>query len=91
MTGTANSQQEIDQAIAIAKNTEGVKMVKANLKVQKESNIGSDPLRKKRGQSASKIFLAMLRGETYGGRSPTYRLNAHRADREGSGLSADAT
>ena len=36
MTGTANSQQEIDQAIAIAKNTEGVKMVKANLKVQKD-------------------------------------------------------
>src|SRR4026207_1389832 len=36
MTGTANSQQEIDQAIAIAKNTEGVKMVKADLKVQKD-------------------------------------------------------
>jgi len=36
MTGTANSQQEIDQAIAIAKNTEGVKTVKADLKVQKD-------------------------------------------------------
>ena len=36
MTGTANSQQEIDQAIAIAKNTEGVKMVKSDLKVQKD-------------------------------------------------------
>jgi hyperosmotically inducible protein len=36
MTGTANTQQEIDQAIAIAKNTEGVKAVKASLKVQKD-------------------------------------------------------
>jgi hyperosmotically inducible protein len=36
MTGTANTQQEIDQAIAIAKNTEGVKTVKADLKVQKD-------------------------------------------------------
>ena len=36
MTGTANSQEEINQAIAIAKNTEGVKMVKADLKVQKD-------------------------------------------------------
>jgi hyperosmotically inducible protein len=36
MTGTANTQQEIDQAVAIAKNTEGVKTVKANLKVQKD-------------------------------------------------------
>ena len=36
MTGTANNQEEINQAIAIAKNTEGVKMVKADLKVQKD-------------------------------------------------------
>ena len=36
MTGTANTQEEINQAVAIAKNTEGVKSVKANLKVQKD-------------------------------------------------------
>jgi len=36
MTGTANNQEEINQAITIAKNTEGVKMVKADLKVQKD-------------------------------------------------------
>jgi hyperosmotically inducible periplasmic protein len=36
MSGTANSQQEIDQAIAIARNTEGVKSVKSDLKVQKD-------------------------------------------------------
>ena len=36
MTGTANSQDEINQAITIAKNTEGVKTVKADIKVQKD-------------------------------------------------------
>ena len=36
MSGTANSQQEIDQAVAIARNTEGVKSVKNDLKVQKD-------------------------------------------------------
>ena len=36
MSGTANSQEEVNQAVAIAKNTEGVKMVKADLKVQKD-------------------------------------------------------
>jgi hyperosmotically inducible protein len=36
MTGTANSQQEINQAITIAKNTEGVRAVKSELKVQKD-------------------------------------------------------
>ena len=36
MTGTANSQEEVNQAVAIAKNTEGVKMVKSDLKVQKD-------------------------------------------------------
>jgi hyperosmotically inducible protein len=36
MTGTANSQDEINQAIAIARNTEGVKTVKADIKVQKD-------------------------------------------------------
>jgi hyperosmotically inducible protein len=36
MSGTANSQQEIDQAVAIARNTEGVKSVKSDLKVQKD-------------------------------------------------------
>ena len=36
MTGTANNQEEINQAIAIAKNTEGVKTVKADIKVQKD-------------------------------------------------------
>jgi hyperosmotically inducible protein len=33
MSGTANSQQEIDQAIAIAQKTDGVKSVKSDLKV----------------------------------------------------------
>ena len=36
MSGTANSQEEINQAVAIAKNTEGVKMVKSDVKVQKD-------------------------------------------------------
>ena len=36
MSGTANSQQEIDQAVAVARNTEGVKSVKSDLKVQKD-------------------------------------------------------
>jgi hyperosmotically inducible periplasmic protein len=36
MTGTANSQEEMDQAVAIARNTEGVKSVKSELKIQKD-------------------------------------------------------
>ena len=36
MSGTANSQEEVNQAVAIARNTEGVKMVKSDLKVQKD-------------------------------------------------------
>jgi osmotically-inducible protein OsmY len=37
MTGTANSQQEIDKAVAIARDTEGVKSVTSNIKVRKDS------------------------------------------------------
>ena len=36
LTGTANNQEEINQAVAIARNTEGVKSVKSNLKVHKD-------------------------------------------------------
>ena len=36
MTGTANNKEEINQAVQIARNTEGVKSVKSNLKVQKD-------------------------------------------------------
>jgi hyperosmotically inducible protein len=36
MTGTANSQEEVDKAVAIARNTEGVKSVHSDLKVQKD-------------------------------------------------------
>jgi hyperosmotically inducible protein len=36
MSGTANSQAEVNQAVTIARNTEGVKMVKSDLKVQKD-------------------------------------------------------
>ena len=36
MTGTANTQEEVNQAITIARNTEGVKTVKSDLKVQKD-------------------------------------------------------
>ena len=36
MTGTANSQEEVDKAVAIARDTEGVKSVKNNLNVQKD-------------------------------------------------------
>lgn len=36
MSGTANTQGEVDQAVAIARNTEGVKAVHDNLKVQKD-------------------------------------------------------
>jgi hyperosmotically inducible periplasmic protein len=36
MSGTANSQAEIDQAVAIARQTDGVKSVKSDLKVQKD-------------------------------------------------------
>jgi|SRR4030095_3113161 hyperosmotically inducible protein len=36
MTGTANSQDEVDKAVAIARNTDGVKSVHSELKVQKD-------------------------------------------------------
>ena len=36
MTGTVTSKAEADQAIRIARNTEGVRAVKSSLKVQKE-------------------------------------------------------
>jgi len=36
MSGTANTQQEIDQALAIARDTDGVRSVKSDLKVQKD-------------------------------------------------------
>ncbi len=36
MSGTANTQEEVNQAVAIAKNTEGVKSVHSELKVQKD-------------------------------------------------------
>lgn len=36
LTGTANNQAEIDQAAAIARNTEGVKAVKSELRIQKD-------------------------------------------------------
>ena len=36
MSGTANSQDEIDKAVSIARNTEGVKSVNSELKVQKD-------------------------------------------------------
>ena len=35
MSGTAKSQQDIDKAVAIAKNTDGVKSVKNEIKIQK--------------------------------------------------------
>ena len=36
MTGTANSQEEADKAVAIARDTEGVKSVKSDLRVRKD-------------------------------------------------------
>ena len=36
MTGTANSQEEVDKAVAIARDTEGVKSVHSKLTVQKD-------------------------------------------------------
>jgi hyperosmotically inducible protein len=36
MSGTVNNQTEADQAIRIARNTEGVKTLKSSLKVQKD-------------------------------------------------------
>ena len=36
LSGTANSQEEVNQAVTIARNTEGVKSVKNELKVQKD-------------------------------------------------------
>jgi hyperosmotically inducible protein len=36
MTGTVNSQEAVDKAVAIARNTEGVKSVHSDLKVQKD-------------------------------------------------------
>ena len=36
LSGTANSQEEVNQAVTIARNTEGVKSVKSELKVQKD-------------------------------------------------------
>jgi hyperosmotically inducible protein len=36
LTGTANNQLEMDQAVTIARNTEGVKSVKSELTIQKD-------------------------------------------------------
>ena len=36
MTGTANSQDEVDKAVAIARDTEGVKSVNSHVKVRKD-------------------------------------------------------
>ena len=36
LSGTANNQAEVDKAVEIARNTEGVKSVKSNLKIQKD-------------------------------------------------------
>lgn len=36
MTGTVENKAEADQAVTIARNTEGVKSVKSRIKVQKE-------------------------------------------------------
>ena len=36
LSGTANSQAEVNKAVEIARNTEGVKSVKSNLKVHKD-------------------------------------------------------
>jgi hyperosmotically inducible protein len=36
LSGTANSQAEVDKAVEIARKTEGVKSVKSDLKVQKD-------------------------------------------------------
>jgi len=36
MSGTANTQEEVNRAVAIAKNTEGVKSVNSKLTVQKD-------------------------------------------------------
>jgi len=35
LSGTAKTQQDIDKAVSVAKNTEGVKSVKNEMKVQK--------------------------------------------------------
>jgi hyperosmotically inducible protein len=37
MSGTANSQEEVDKAVAIARDTEGVKSVSSRIKVRKDS------------------------------------------------------
>jgi osmotically-inducible protein OsmY len=36
MTGTANTQEEVNKAVAIARDTEGVKSVNSKLTVQKD-------------------------------------------------------
>jgi hyperosmotically inducible periplasmic protein len=36
MSGTANNQKEVNKAVTIARNTEGVKSVKNDIKVQKD-------------------------------------------------------
>ena len=36
MSGTANSQDEVDKAVAIARDTEGVKSVNSHIKIQKD-------------------------------------------------------
>jgi hyperosmotically inducible protein len=37
MTGTANNQEEADKAVALARDTEGVKSVNSHIKVRKDS------------------------------------------------------
>lgn len=34
LSGTANTQAEIDQAVAVARNTDGVKSVKSDIKIE---------------------------------------------------------
>ena len=62
MTGTANTQQEIDQAIAIAKNTEGVKMVKSRPQGPEGQVIpGSNWAPGKNEARSASFFLGALR------------------------------
>jgi osmotically-inducible protein OsmY len=37
MSGTANSQDDVDKAVAIARDTEGVKSVNSHIKIRKGS------------------------------------------------------
>ena len=62
LTGTANTQAEVDKAVTIARNTEGVRSVKSELTIVEGPLDTDSPVRrgrwKSRGTKVSRLFLS---------------------------------